>query len=82
MTELKYYKTGYGDDEQSLVYAKVEGTQVGRYKKGRRLKPRQVSFWSFFHKREDGSISRVGPTYPSKDALLSDLKRYCEDFGF
>ena len=38
--------------------------------------------WSFFHDQGDGRKLRVGPHYTTKAALLADMTRYAEEFGF
>jgi len=80
---MKYYKTRFDDGEQRLLFAHVQGTQVGRFDaKGRRMRPRKVSFWRFFHQDGTDEPAGVGPEYKSKAELLADAERYGTEFGF
>ncbi len=74
--------TRFDDGQQRLLFDHVKGTQVGRHKDGKKQKPRQVSFWSFFHQEGSEEPHKVGPEYPTKDELLADADRYGTEFGF
>lgn len=76
----KFHKTRFDDGEQRLLYAHVEGTNVG-YEPTHKL-TRQVSFWSFFHQCQQEDPKRVGPEYPTRETLLAAMEKYGADFGF
>lgn len=79
--EPKYYRTRFDDGEQRLLYAHVEGTNVG-YPGQTSKTGRQVSFWSFFHQWQRDDPQRVGPEFPSKEALIGAMEQYGAEFGF
>jgi len=75
--------TRFDDGEQRLLFDHIQGTQVGRYDgKGRKMKRRKVSFWSFFHQDGNEKPRKVGAQYPTKVELLADVERYGKEFGF
>ncbi len=76
--------TRFNDGVNKLFYSHQVGTQVGRWKNGRRLRHRQVSFWRFFLQNEgDEEPVSVGPEYPNRAELLADLNRYATEIcGF
>ncbi len=76
---MKFLKTRFDDGEQRLLYAHVEGTQVGR---GLGNRNRQVSFWRFFHQDGDGEPRGVGPEYPNREQIVADTHRFGTEFGF
>ena len=78
---MKYYRTQFDDREQRLLYAHVEGTNVG-YPGQTSKTGRQVSFWSFFHQWGRDKPQRVGPEYPSRETLLASMDKYGAEFGF
>lgn len=78
---MKYHRTQFDDGEQRLLYAHVEGTNLG-YPGQTRKTGRQVSFWSFFHQWRRDEPQRVGPEYPSREALLASMDKYGAEFGF
>jgi len=78
---FKYYSTPFADRDQRLLFAHVEGTNLG-YPGQRRRTGRQVSFWSFFHQWRDDEPRRVGREYPSRETLLADMMRYGREYGF
>ncbi len=75
----KYYKTQFDEDGQRLLYAHVEGHNVG-LRNGRPAP--WVSFWSFFHQNGRDEPKRVGQEYPSEAILLADLHRFGTVYGF
>ncbi len=81
-TSTNYIPTPFVEGDQRLLYARVSGVQVGRWEGGRRLRPRKVNFWRFFHQEGDEEPKGVGPEYTTQRALLADMDRYALDFGF
>lgn len=80
-SDQKLYRTRFDDGEQRLLYGHVEGTNVG-YDPTNHKASRQVSFWSFFHQWGTDEPRRVGPEYPSREALVAAMENYGNDFGF
>lgn len=76
---LQYRKTRFDDGEQRLLYALVDGTNVGR---GLGKRDKKVRFWRFFHQVGDDTPRDVGPEYSSEKKLLADAERYGTEFGF
>lgn len=77
----RFHRTRFDDGEQRLLYAHIEGTNVG-YPGQRSKAGRQVSFWSFFHQWQKDDPKRVGPEYPTREALVAAMGQYGADFGF
>lgn len=74
---MLYISTRFESDGQRLLYARVEGVQVGHGGL-----PRKVSEWRIFHQTEGLEPRSVGPSYRSKAELLADLNRYAAESGW
>ncbi len=73
----KFYRTRFDDGEQRLLFAHIEGTQVGYGGL-----PRKVSFWSFFHQHGTDRPSKTGPEFPARESLLAAAEQFGRDYGF
>jgi hypothetical protein len=76
-----FFPTQFADTDQRLLYARVDGVNLG-YCDSPRNRTRKVSLWAFFHQVGADTPRKVGREYPSRETLLADMDRYGRDFGF
>lgn len=63
-------------------YAETGGVRKTRYKELGYIKsPATPTFWQHVAHNDDGTVSHVGPQYPSEKQLLADHENYAAFYG-